>query len=318
MRRIALALLLALPAALAGQAAAPTAPEPALDSTGILRMRADVEHLASRELEGRQAGSRGGEAAALFLALRFAELGLSGPYGAVCGEAARCAAGYFQTLDGAEGGARNVIARVPGTGPGGRYLVVGAHFDHIGWGSFGAMDRERGPAIHRGADDNASGTALMLELARRFAERPARQGVVFIGFDAEEYGMVGSSWYVRHAPYPVDSARFMLNLDMVGRMSGDRLYVEMGSLGPHRDRLRSVLDSAAAPTGLRLSPTAQIASRSDHASFRAERVPAIALFTGFHPQYHTALDVPSRINFEGMARIADFAEAVIRREADGA
>ncbi len=192
------------------------------------------------------------------------------------------------------------------------YVVIGAHFDHLGHSPEWAMDRDAGFVMRPGADDNASGTAAVLELARRFDRHAARRSIIFVNFDAEEEGLVGSRVMVHAPPVPTSSIVFMLNLDMVGRLRGDRLTIE----STHMDRrVRAIFDSAA--KSQHLDPEfAPSDGRSDQDSFEAGGIAAAELFTGFHPDYHTAWDVPRRINIEGLTRVVDLAELVARRIAD--
>jgi len=135
------------------------------------------------------------------------------------------------------------VAMVPGTDPAlaGQVVVVGAHFDHLGRSTAGALDPQAGNAIRNGADDNASGTAAVLALARHFAARPARRSIVVANFTAEELGLLGSQWFVEHSPVPLDSIVAMVNFDMVGRLKNDRLIVY--GVGTARE-LRALVDSA--------------------------------------------------------------------------
>jgi len=195
---------------------------------------------------------------------------------------------------------------------GDEYVVVGAHSDHIGTSVAMANDVDRGEAVRPGADDNASGTAAVLELARRLAERPPRRSVLLVNFDAEEIGLVGSNEFLAHPPIDPGRIVLMVNLDMVGRLRDDRLYVEVH--GPRA--LAAFVDSAARASDLRPSPTRETSGRSDHAPFIDLRIPAVALFTGFHDDYHRATDIAARINVGGIRRVVDVAERIVRGAAD--
>src|SRR5262249_44171764 len=146
------------------------------------------------------------------------------------------------------------------------YVVIGAHFDHLGRSPSFAMDRYAGFVLRPGADDNASGTAAVLELARRFAERATKRSILLLNFDAEELGLMGSRALLIAPPVPKPAMIFMLNLDMVGRLRDDRLFIETQRI----DRAgRAVFDSAAKAVGLHTQfiPDDR---RSDHASFAEE------------------------------------------------
>jgi hypothetical protein len=213
------------------------------------------------------------------------------------------------------GEGRNVIGVLRGTDPtvADECVVIGAHYDHVG------MQSEKGPTfygqigeavngdrIHNGADDNASGTAALLEVARAFTESgPTRRTVVFIAFAGEELGLVGSRWYVRHPLIANEKTIAMLNLDMVGR--NDPGEVEIG--GQASAGLRSALDHANASVGMKLKPSAdkRTDGSSDHASFERVNVPVIFFFAGFHPDYHRVTDHASLIVGEKIARIGRLA-----------
>ena len=205
----------------------------------------------------------------------------------------------------------NVIGFLPGSSPqlAHEYLIIGAHFDHLGWGEFGSLARRSEPAIHPGADDNASGTALLLELVERFARAPTPRSLLFIAFNAEERGVVGSSFYVRNPILPLDSAVAMFNLDMVGRLRNQTLTVEgVGS----SSRWRPVLDSLAPLFGLTLRLGESGFGPSDHTPFHARGLPVLFFFTGLHSDYHRPEDTWDKLNYSGMATLADFVEALIR------
>src|SRR5919107_4743746 len=183
------------------------------------RIRSDIAYLADDRLEGRGTGTAGNDSAAAWLARRHTSLGLrpvvvdTTVAGCSAGSAnARCrtflqrfiARGAELAHAGKADGVRteNVVAMIPGRDPAlaGEVVVIGAHFDHLGRSTAGALDPEARDAIRNGADDNASGTAAVLELARSLAARPARRSIVFVHFTAEELGLLGSQWFVEHSP----------------------------------------------------------------------------------------------------------------------
>jgi hypothetical protein len=297
---------------LATAAACQVTASPPVPQTGL---DADIAYLASRKLAGREAGTRGGDSAAAFVARRYQQLGLRALFPGSCPDATRCPPLLFQFFRVRAGVAQNVAAVVDGTDVALRdqYVVIGAHYDHLGFSNPDALDPEAGMVMHPGADDNASGTAAVLELARRFMDHPARRSVLVVNFDAEELGLVGSQLFVAHPPVPLASIRLMLNLDMIGRLRDDRLMVAGGR---NDVSLRPLLDSSAATRALKIEWTSALDDRSDQASFAAEHVPTVALFTGFHYDYHRASDIPIRINSEGLGRIVDMAETLVRGVAD--
>jgi hypothetical protein len=298
------------------------------------RIRADIVYLASDALEGRATGTPGNDSAAAYLAREYARLGLTkierattcpemrpGVRECVVGRAsylqyfpARSSAAAHAGLPG-ELPTQNVIAMQPGTDPAlrGEYLVIGAHFDHLGRSSFAAMDPDAKDAIHHGADDNASGTAAVLELARRFHAAPARRPIVFVNFSGEELGVLGSEYFVEHSPVPLDSINAMLNFDMVGRLRNDKLIVYGVSTAAE---MRGIVDSANTGQPLAITAEGDGFGPSDHVSFYGKNIPVLHFFTDMHEDYHRATDVSSKVNIPGEARVIDYAERVARAIAD--
>ena len=294
-------------------------PSPDLEG-GASRIAADVAVLASDAMEGRGTGTAGSDSAAAFIARRFAALGLApldGSSGFVLPFEAHAAAFAHAGESFAIRG-RNVVAVVPGTDDAlrGRYVVVGAHYDHLGRSPRSALDPQAQDAIRNGADDNASGTAVVLELARRLKAHPARRTVVLALFDAEELGLLGSRDFVERPVLPLDSIEAMVNLDMVGRLRDDRLIV-FGT-GTARE-LPAIADSANLPESagaLQLSKVPDGLGPSDHASFAGKGIPVLHLFTDVHEDYHRATDDAALLNAAGAARVAAFTERAVRRLAD--
>jgi hypothetical protein len=195
----------------------------------------------------------------------------------------------------------NVVAVLPGAGPlAEETIVVGAHYDHLGTRTDAAGKKE----IRPGADDNASGVAGVLEIARQLAARKDRQGrrVVFIAFGAEERGLVGSRHYVEHPLVPLDKTVAMLNLDMIGRMREDQLtaYGTGTSAG-----FAELLDRLSQKHGLKLNKQAPGTGPSDHASFNRSQIPVLFFNTGFHSDLHRPTDVVEKLNIAGMRRVSE-------------
>jgi len=301
---------LLLLAAVACQTAAPNIAPP-LRPTGIA---ADIAYLASPALEGRAAGTRGNDSAAAFLARRHESLGLPGAFTGACATETSCAASYFQYFKGDDVGGHNVGSFIRGSDPKlyREFVVVGAHYDHIGRLSSLSLDPDLLSSTRPGADDNASGTAAVLELARRLAAAPPPRSVLLIHFDAEEEGLVGSRAFVQRPPIPASTIVFMLNLDMVGRLNGQKLLID----GSAADApTRTLADSVARAIGVPAARSLLSAGRSDHAVFGSVDVPALSLSTGFHSDYHRVTDVASRIDVPGVMRIVDVAEGIVRAAA---
>ena len=283
---------------------------PPLKPAGIA---ADIEYLASRSLAGRQAGTPGNDSAAVFLARRHQALGLPGAFQAWCPTGV-CGVSYFQYFLGDEVGGHNVGSFIRGSDPDlyREFVVVGAHYDHLGTSTRFALDPDLLSSVRPGADDNASGTAAVLELARRLAANPPPRSVLLVHFDAEEWGLVGSRAFVRRPPVPATSIVFMLNLDMVGRLHGRDVLIDGTAADP---ATRALGDSVAQAIGVRASRTSMSAGRSDHAAFIPIGVPALSLTSGFHGDYHRVTDIPVRIDIAGLTRIVDVAEAIVRAAA---
>ncbi|GLC24670.1 M20/M25/M40 family metallo-hydrolase [Roseisolibacter agri] len=278
---------------------------------------ADVAFLASPTLAGRATGTPGSERAAAYIARHHERLGLAGAFPSKCVAEASCAPSLYQRFHVQGKIGRNVGVVVPGADSAlrGEYVVVGAHYDHIGRAEWASDDPELGSAVRPGADDNASGTAAVLELARRLAARPPRRSVLLLHFDAEELGLVGSRVFVDNAPVARERMVLMVNLDMVGRLRDARLTVQAPVAPAH---VRAAIDQAAAGAGLRVEYSTTLDGRSDHASFVHAHVPSVALFTGFHGDYHRATDIAARLDLRGLARVVDVAEAIVRTAGDRA
>src|SRR5688572_11977410 len=201
--------------------------------------------------------------------------------------------------------ATNVIGIVPGNDPAlaGEAIVLGAHYDHLG---------ASGGAVHHGADDNASGTAVVLGLARAFAAAggTARTLVVAL-FGAEELGLVGSGHYVRHPAWPLERTVAMLNFDMVGRMRDGKLTIGGADTG---DRLRRVLsDALARVPGVTADVRGTPHSASDHSRFYSAGMPVLFFHTGVHGDYHRPTDTAEKLDAHGMARVAALGARVVEQ-----
>lgn len=212
----------------------------------------------------------------------------------------------------------NVVARIPGRDPRlkDEAIVLGAHLDHLGLGERHSRAGEAGRGqIHPGADDNASGTAMVLELARALKRRPAQRSVVLLHVSGEEEGLLGSAHWVQNPTVPLPSVKFMVNFDMVGRLDPAKPTLLMGGLGAPKAALERA--KAMGPQGLTIAGDLGMAvGGSDHMSFAAAKIPTFFFFTGVHGDYHQPSDTPDRINYPGMATVAEFALKVVRDLAD--
>ncbi len=228
------------------------------------------------------------------------------------------------TVDRKEVKVKNVIGVLEGAGPlKDETVVIGAHYDHVGYGTFGSAG---GPAargkIHYGADDNASGTTGLMELARRFGAIKNRQGrrIVFIAFSAEEIGLVGSQFYCKEPLFPLDKTVAMINMDMIGRTKPvpadwlglfgkkDRLVVYGTGTS---DGFAELVRETNKKLDFKLSTIAAGTGPSDHDSFYRKRIPVLFLYTGTHGEYHKPTDIPEKIDVPGMKKTTDFAERLL-------
>jgi hypothetical protein len=214
------------------------------------------------------------------------------------------------TIDQVKTEVANVIATIEGEGPlADENVIIGAHYDHVGRGGAGSLARGS-TDVHNGADDNASGTVALLELARRLAarpEKPARR-LVFIAFTGEERGLLGSARYVREPVYPLEKTVAMFNMDMVGRLKEDKLVV-FGS--GTSSRWEPELKELNQDRHFELSFKPEGFGPSDHSSFYGKKIPVLHLFTGNHPDYHRPSDDWDKLNIEGIRRVVDLLEDIV-------
>ncbi len=209
------------------------------------------------------------------------------------------------------GTAANVVGILPGTDPrlAEEAVVVGAHYDHLGHGGEGSLAPEQDGHVHPGADDNASGTAAVMALARAFsAAGGAPRTLVFAAFAGEEMGLLGSSHYVKRPPVPVEKTVLMVNLDMVGRLRDGKLYV--GGVDSGRG-LRALVEDAARGLDLALQMRGDPFAPSDHTAFYTAGRPVLFLFTGAHADYHRPTDTWDRVNAAGLHRVATLAARIV-------
>jgi len=275
-----------------------------------VRVREDLALLASPRLEGRSAGTPGADTAANFIARRFWELGLRAAFRtAECDAKGACRPSYLQAFHSADYVTTNIGAIVPGTDSSLRneYVAVTAHYDHIGRMNGGQGDSAPANTIHPGADDNASGTAALLELARQFSEHPLKRSVIVLAFGAEELGLVGSRVFVENPPFDLKRIEVDLNLDMVGRLHKNRLLIFGAD-----DKLKSIAERANIEPRFSLVTRPKSSGRSDDFSFSSRQIPALHFTTGEHEDYHRATDTAERIDVVGLVRVIDYVERVAR------
>jgi hypothetical protein len=206
---------------------------------------------------------------------------------------------------------KNVVAVLEGEGPlADETIIVGAHYDHLGYGGEGSLAPWT-TEIHNGADDNGSGTVALLEVARQLAasgKKPARR-IVFIAFTGEERGLLGSARYVREPRFPLESTIAMVNMDMVGRLTDDKLVVYGTGTAANFDKLIDDLNETYA-FKIRKDPSGF--GPSDHSSFYSKKIPVFHIFTGTHQDYHRPSDDFEKINVPGMRRVIGLVADIVQ------
>jgi hypothetical protein len=207
----------------------------------------------------------------------------------------------------------NVLAYLPGKTD--EYVIIGAHYDHLGRGNFDSLAPSQIGQIHPGADDNASGTAGVLELARLLAPQKGQlqRGILFASFAGEELGLLGSAAWVKDPTRPLDKAVAMLNMDMIGRIKDDKVYI--GGVGTG-STLKQILEQAQTNAGFKIEYSAGGYAASDHTSFVAKKVPVLFFFSGLHSDYHKPSDTWEKINPDSAARLVDLVATTAVQLAD--
>ncbi len=206
----------------------------------------------------------------------------------------------------------NAVAFLEGSHPikKDQYIIIGAHYDHLGFGGPGSSSRlQDSSAIHYGADDNASGVSGMIEIAERFAlsEQPERS-LLFIAFGAEEMGLLGSKFFTENPLVPLEQVNLMVNFDMIGRMRDRHLQISGTGTSVEAE---GIIKHFADADSIQLMMSPEGFGASDHSSFYVKNIPVLFLTTGVHADYHTPDDSPEKINYTEMVHVADFAYELI-------
>jgi Zn-dependent M28 family amino/carboxypeptidase len=294
-------LLWLLPVLVAACGRAPEDPNVPLQSIRVDDLRRHQSYLASGELEGRKAGSDGGRKAAAYLESECKRLGLK-PAGKD--------GGYFFPFTDAGREMKNVIARWSGSDESGEWVAIAAHYDHLG-----LKDGE----MHLGADDNGSGTSVLLEIAEAATKAKFRRSIVFFWFDGEELGLLGSKAWVADPTLKIDSCAVMLNVDMVGRNDPKQLIICL-----EKDKVRkeplyplwaAAIREAEGPSGMSFdwSSADYLIERSDNWSFMQKGVPAAFFTGGLHADYHKPTDTVDRIDFGKEERVGRTLYSIVAR-----
>ncbi len=277
--------------------AAPQVSFPALDSA---RLMADLSALAADSMEGRRFGTPGGARARAFLLRAFARIGLAPP-----------STGFampFTVKEGGELHGANVVGSIRGTKHGDRYIVVSAHYDHLG---------VRGGVIYNGADDNASGTAAVLAMAAWFRTHPPEHSIVFALFDGEEEGLLGAKAFLENPPVPISAIAADVNLDMVSRNVKGELYAAGASVTPMMGPLLDGI-AAVAPVKLMLGHDTGVGEdnwiqQSDQGAFATRMIPFVYFGVEDHPDYHKPGDKVAHIEPGFYYRCAQTIAEFVRR-----
>jgi|TARA_B110000879_G_scaffold22013_1_gene28269 hypothetical protein len=272
----------------------------------------DVEYLSSDELEGRSTGSKGEELAANYIEKRFKELNVE-PIGEN---------GYFQefsfkqkshphdtisTSDSIQENSitgKNVIGFIDNKSI--NTIVVGAHYDHLGFGGEGSLYKSDSLKIHNGADDNASGVSLMLDLAAKLKDNN-NNNYMFIAFSGEELGLLGSNFFVKNPTIDIKSINYMINMDMVGRLNNENTLAVYG-LGTSPIFKQTIKSNNK---NFKIIENESGVGPSDHTSFYLNDIPVLHFFTGQHSDYHKPSDDSELLNYEGINLISDFIYSII-------
>lgn len=279
----------------------------------ITQIQADVAFLADDKLEGRSTGTKGEKAAADYIAKRFKEIGLE-PKGTN---------GYFQdftfmpkkhphgkvnfidSIGKKSITGRNVLGFINNNAA--YTVIIGAHFDHLGYGDQGSLYRGKEKLIHNGADDNASGVAVMLTLAEKLKNTNKGNNYLLMAFSGEEMGLLGSNYFVKHATISLDSANYMLNMDMVGRLKKDSALAIYGvGTSPYFKQVVEAYNNK-----FKLIEKESGVGPSDHTSFYLNDIPVLHFFTGQHKDYHRPSDDYDKLNYKGMEAISNYIYNII-------
>ena len=281
------------------------------DQSLLEGLKSDVIFLAADDLEGRAIGTDGEQKAADYLANKFKKAGLE-PKGTE---------GFFQpfTVSKPTNPHEEAVIGTNGEGVTGRNvigfinnksentIVIGAHFDHLGMGGQGSLHRGDS-AIHNGADDNASGTAALVALAKILKHRKHNSNFLFIAFSGEENGLWGSNYFVKNPTIELSTLNYMINMDMVGRMN-EKKTLAINGVGTSPSLLPA-LDLVNADS-LKLVTSESGVGPSDHTSFYLQDLPVLHFFTGQHEDYHRPSDDSDLINYEGLLLVVKYIDRLV-------
>lgn len=277
----------------------------------VKTLKEDVYVLASDEFLGRETGTEGERLAAEYIIKEFNELGIKEfeSLGGFKQAFPFSANPHFNPDHGhptGESVGHNLIGYIDNGSS--DYILVGAHYDHLGMGGPFSLEPET-HAIHNGADDNASGVASLFSIARHLKTKKLKSNVLFVAFSGEEFGLWGSKYLVEHLPVKEEDLKFMINLDMVGRLSPDKELVINGT--GTSSIWNNVLDQANLQSKLQIIKKESGSGPSDHSVFYKDSIPVLAFFTGQHDDYHKPSDDAHKLNYKGLASITELCANVI-------
>ena len=281
-------------------------------------IKTHIRFLADDSLKGRETGTPGEAIAANYIADTFSDFGVQ-PLGDRNTYFQKFTVNWASVANphssdttrehGEKRLSRNVVGVIEGNEQPDSYVIIGAHYDHLGTGSFGSLGNRHRNQIHNGADDNASGTAGLLELAQYFAHHAPQKSIIFVAFSAEEVGLLGSQHFVDNLPVPLDRVTAMINLDMIGRLQENKLMIFGTGSSPG---WKSLLSGIPADS-LNIQLIADGTGASDHTSFYNRQIPVLHYFTDTHADYHRPSDDPLYINYEGEDRVLEHLLTLIKR-----
>lgn len=272
-------------------------------------LRNHVSWLADNERGGRPAGTLYEADAANYISDQFLQFGLrpAGDHGTYIQQFA-LEGPMVQAMELENRISRNVAGVIKGEKYPDRYIVIGAHYDGQGMGGAISMNMNAEPMLHNSADDNASGTAGLFYLARKFSDNPPGSSILIAAFSGEELGLLGSQHFVEVMEIPSDSVLAMINLDMIGRLDNNELNIFGTGTSSEWDEILSSVERDS----LQITTTPGGMGSSDHASFYQAEIPVLHYFTGTHDQYHRESDTADLINYNGMRRVLNHVEEVVR------
>ncbi|MEO6346603.1 MAG: M20/M25/M40 family metallo-hydrolase [Aquaticitalea sp.] len=277
------------------------------------KLKDDVSILANDNFEGRETGSHGEHDAAEYISKRFVELGLkskgtNGFYQTFSFKPKtdpHAEVKYTSTTQDSTVTGTNVLGFIDNQAE--NTIVIGAHYDHLGYGGENSLYRGEKKQIHNGADDNASGVAVLLDLVKKLKNSNKKNNYLFIAFSGEEEGLLGSNYFVKHPTMDLKKTNYMINMDMVGRLKPDSTLAVYGvGTSP---RFKQVL--YAANKRFKLIENESGVGPSDHTSFYLNDIPVLHFFTGQHEDYHKPTDDADKLNYVGMEAVSNYIFEVI-------